>query len=69
MAVRTIFTMAEDCARDQRLGWYEFVRDYGTIARTLLTHFFPTLAPEADVHLPAVFARARANGAALFSTF
>ncbi len=68
MAVRTIFTMAEDCARDQRQGWYEFVRDYGVIARTLLTHFFPTLTPEADNHVPAVFARARANGAAWFST-
>lgn len=69
MAVRTIFTMAEDCARDQRLGWFEFVRDYGSIARTLLTHFFPTLTPEADMHVAAVFARTRANGAAWFSTF
>ncbi len=68
MAVRTIFAMAEDCARDQRLGWYEFVRDYGAITRLLLTHFFPTLAPEADSHVAAVFARARANGAAWFST-
>ena len=68
MAVRTIFAMAEDCARDERQGWYEFVRDYGAITRTLLTHFFPTLAPEADQHVTAVFARARANGAAWFST-
>ncbi len=68
MAVRTIFAMAEDCARDQRLGWYEFVRDYGAIARFLLTHFFSTLAPEAESHVPAVFARARSNSAAWFST-
>ncbi len=67
MAVRTIFTMAEDCARDERLGWYEFVRDYATIARSLLEHYFLTLKPEADVHIPAVFARARENGSAWFS--
>ena len=69
MAVRTIFTMVEDCARDERQGWYEFVRDYGAITRTLLTHYFPTLAPEAESHVPAVFARARAHSAAWFSTF
>lgn len=69
MAVRTIFSMAEDCARDERQGWYEFARDYGAITRTLLVHFFPTLKPEADLHVPAVFARARANGSAWFSTF
>ena len=69
MAVRTIFSMAEDCARDQREGWYDFVRDYGAITRTLLAHFFPTLTPEADTHVAAVFARARANGVAWFSTF
>ncbi|HVP43198.1 MAG TPA: hypothetical protein VMS96_07180 [Terriglobales bacterium] len=68
MAVRTIFSMAEDCARDQRQGWYEFVRDYGAIARTLLTHFFPTLTPEIDNHVAAVFARARADGSAWFSS-
>jgi hypothetical protein len=68
MAVRTIFTMAEDCARDERQGWYEFVRDYGVITRILLNHFFPTLTPEADRHVAAVFTRARANGAAWFST-
>ncbi len=68
MAVRTIFSMAEDCAHDQRPGWYEFVRDSGAITRTLLTHFFPTLAPEVESHIAAVFARARANGSAWFST-
>ena len=60
--------MSEDCARDKRLGWYEFVRDYAAIARSLLEHYFPTLKPEADVHVAAVFARARANGSAWFST-
>jgi len=69
MAVRTIFSMAEDCARDQRLGWQEFVRDYAGIARTLLAHYFPTLKPELDQHVPAVFARARGNGSAWFSSF
>ena len=69
MAVRTIFTMAEDCARDQRLGWSEFVRDYAAIARSLLRHYFPTLAPELEEHVSAVFARARAGGAAWFSSF
>ncbi len=68
MAVRTIFTMAEDCARDERLGWYEFVRDYGTIARGLLDHYFLTLKPELGIHVPAVFARARQDGAAWFSS-
>lgn len=69
MAVRTIFTMAEDCTRDQRQGWYEFVRDYAGIARFLLEHYFPTLVPELDAHVPAVFARARAGGSAWFSSF
>ena len=69
MAVRTIFSMAEDCARDERLGWQEFVRDYATIARTLLAHYFPTLKPELGQHVAAVFARARSNGSAWFSTF
>ncbi len=69
MAVRTIFSMAEDCARDERLGWLEFVRDYGDITRKLLGHYFPTLKPELDGHVPAVFARARANGSAWFAGF
>ncbi len=69
MAVRTIFSMAEDCARDERLGWYEFVRDYGAIGRVLLSHYFPTLAVDVETHVPAVFARARANSAAWFTTF
>lgn len=66
MAIRTIFTMAEDCARNQRQGWFEFVRDYGAIARTLLAHYFPGLAPEIDQHLRAAFARANADDNAWF---
>ncbi len=66
MAVRTIFSMAEDCARGEGLGWQEFVRDYAPIARALLNHFFPMLAPELDTHVAAVFQRARANDNAWF---
>ncbi len=66
MAVRTIFAMAEDCARGERLGWQEFVRDYAPMARTLLNHFFPMLAPELDTHVVAVFQRARAGDHAWF---
>jgi hypothetical protein len=69
VAVRTIFSMAEDCARGERLGWQEFVRDYGSIARTLLTHYFPMLAPEIDAHIAAVFQRARAGDNAWFQQF
>jgi hypothetical protein len=58
--------MAEDCARGERLGWQEFVRDYGSIARTLLTHYFPMLAPEVDAHVAAVFQRARSGDNAWF---
>jgi len=61
MPVRTIFTMAEDCFSGERLGWYEFVRDYGRIARSLLLHYFPMLSPEIDSHVAALFQRARAN--------
>lgn len=53
--------MKEECARGERLGWYEFVRDYAPLARTLLQQYFPTLAPEMDAHVRAVFQRARAN--------
>jgi len=67
MAIRTIFSMAEDCARGERLGWKEFVRDYAGIARALLTHYFPTLAPEVDEHLVAAFRRAGGNGARWFA--
>ena len=67
MAIRTIFSMAEDCARGERLGWHEFVRDYAGIARALLEHYFPTLAPELDAHIVAVFRRAAADNASWFS--
>jgi hypothetical protein len=66
MAVRTIFSMAEDCARGERVGWGEFVRDYASIARRLLELYFPALAPEMEAHVAAVFQRARANDAAWF---
>jgi len=58
MAIRTIFSMAEDCARGERLGWTEFVRDFAGIARSLLAHYFPTLIPDLDEHVVAVFRRA-----------
>ena len=58
MAIRTIFSMAEDCARGDRLGWQEFVRDFAGIGRALLTHYFPTLVPDMDEHVIAVFRRA-----------
>ena len=61
MAIRTIFSMAEDCARGERLGWQEFVRDYAGIVRTLLAHYFPVLAPAVDEHVVAVFRRAGSN--------
>ncbi len=58
MAIRTIFSMAEDCARGEREGWAEFVRDFAGIARSLLAHYFPTLTPDLDEHVVAVFRRA-----------
>ena len=58
--------MAEDCARGERVGWGEFVRDYASIARRLLELYFPALAPEMEAHVAAVFQRARANDAAWF---
>jgi len=67
MAIRTIFSMAEDCARGERLGWQEFIRDYAGIARALLTHYFPTLVPEMDEHVIAVFRRAGDRDGAWFA--
>jgi len=66
VAVRTIFSMVEDCARDERLGWEEFVRDYRAMTRDMLAHYFPALAPEIDDHVTAVFRRARANNNSFF---
>jgi hypothetical protein len=61
MAIRTIFTMAEDCAAGERLGWSEFVRDYGGITRQLLEQYFPVLRPEIEQHVLGVYERAHAN--------
>src|SRR5512146_276758 len=66
MAIRTIFTMSEDCAQGERQGWMEFVRDYAAPARFLLSHFFPTLRPELETHVTGVFRRARADQNAWF---
>jgi len=66
MAIRTIFTMAEDCVAGRRLGWQEFVRDYAAIARRLLEQYFAVLNPEMEQHVAAIFQRARANDAAWF---
>ena len=65
MAVRTIFAMAEDCTKGERLGWYEFVRDYGDVCAQLIRRYFPELSVEQ--HVPAVFGRARAEHNAWFS--
>src|SRR4051794_12819047 len=61
MAIRTIFTMVEDCAAGVRLGWYEFVRDYGGITRTLLGHYFPVLKPDLGQHVAGFYGRAHAD--------
>lgn len=66
MAIRTVFVMAEDCTRGEPRGWEQFVRGHGWIAAQLLARYFPTLAPEAEQHLAAVFQRAHANDAAWF---
>jgi hypothetical protein len=66
MAIRTIFTMVSDCAAGERLGWYEFVRDFGSITQQVLAQFFPVLKPELDQHVSGVFERARSNDSAWF---
>ena len=58
MSIRTIFQVSEDCARRERQGWYEFVRDYADLARTLLAHYFPSIEPELAQHIVGVFRRA-----------
>src|SRR5581483_5820677 len=68
MAIRTIFLMSEDCAAGKREGWEEFVRDYGGITARLIDRYFPTLSPERDQHVIAVFERARASNNAWFAT-
>lgn len=66
MAIRTIFTMAQDCAAGQRLGWSEFVRDYGEMTRQLLLNYFPVLQPDLDDHIAGFFLRGRASDNAWF---
>jgi hypothetical protein len=68
MAIRTIFSTVEDCARGEREGWSDFVRDYAPIARQLLLHYFPTLQPEMEQHVIGVFQRARVGEDAWFRT-
>src|SRR5438270_6233475 len=68
MPIRTIFNMAEDCARGERQGWYEFVRDFAGMVRKLLLHYFPSLEPEIEQHVVAVFERARQQNGAWFGT-
>ncbi|HZU21523.1 MAG TPA: hypothetical protein VE998_01750 [Terriglobales bacterium] len=50
--------MSEDCARGERQGWFEFIRDYAPLGRTLLQHYFPSLDPELAQHQLGVFRRA-----------
>jgi hypothetical protein len=66
MAIRTVFSMVEDCARGDREGWFDFVRDYALISRQLLLHYFPSLQPEIEQHIRGVFERARGGGDAWF---
>ena len=54
MSIRTVFLMKEECARGERQGWLEFVRDYVPLAHTLLRQYFPTLAPEMESHILAL---------------
>jgi hypothetical protein len=61
MAIRTVFLMKEECARGERQGWQQFVRDYAPLAKTLLQQYFPTLAPEMYAHVQALFERPRAG--------
>src|SRR5579884_98321 len=58
MPIRTVFQMSEDCARGERQGWFEFIRDYAPLGRTLLQHYFPSLDPEHAQHQLGVFRRA-----------
>jgi hypothetical protein len=69
MAIRTIFTMVEDCAQGRRQGWQEFVRDYGFVGRRLLELYFPALAADLGAHLTGVFRHARRDNNAWFGSF
>jgi hypothetical protein len=68
MAIRTVFSMAEECALGEREGWSDFIRDYAPIARRLLLHYFPSLQPEIEQHVTGVFQRARASNNGWFAT-
>ncbi len=68
MAIRTIFSTVEDCAQGTYQGWCEFVRDYAPLAHRLLSHYFPSLRPEIDSAVVAVFAAANANDNAWFKS-
>src|SRR5919204_2371485 len=68
MAIRTVFSMVEECARGEREGWSDFIRDCAPIARRLLLHYFPSLQPEIEQHVAGVFQRARAGDNAWFAT-
>ncbi len=61
--------MAQECARGERLGWQEFVRDHTFIARQLFERYFPTLVPEEENHIVGLYQRARANDNAWFRSF
>jgi hypothetical protein len=61
MPIRTVFLMAEECARGEHQGWREFVRDYGTIAQSLLRQYFPMVVPDLETHTLSVFQRARSG--------
>jgi hypothetical protein len=67
MAIRTIFLMSQDCAAGKREGWEEFVRDYGGMSARLIDRYFPTLSPQRNQHVIAVFERAHANNNAWFA--
>lgn len=69
MGIRTIFVMVEECARGERLGWQQFVRDHTFIARQLFERYFPTLVPEEENHIVGFYQRARANDDAWFRSF
>ncbi len=67
MAIRTIFTTAADCERDEALGWQEFVASCAPLARRLLEHYFPSLQPELDAHVTHVFRQAHKDDNAWFA--
>jgi hypothetical protein len=61
--------MAGECARGERLGWHEFVRDHTFVAHKLFERYFPTLVPELDHHIFQLYLRARAQENAWFKSF